>query len=65
MLKELSNNIEIDLTAQLKSSPCVGVSFDESTNRSLKKHLVAVIRHVKPNSVVKTTFLKCVKVPDC
>lgn len=43
----------------------MGVGIDESTNRSLEKHLVAVIRYITPSSEVKTTFLKCVKVPNC
>jgi hypothetical protein len=62
MLRALSNTIESNLTAQLKTSPCVGVGIDESTDRSLEKHLVAVIRYITPSSEIKTTFLKCVKV---
>ena len=32
MLRELSNRIETDLATQLKSSPCVGVGIDGSTD---------------------------------
>jgi hypothetical protein len=52
MLKALSNTIESDLTAQLKTSPCVGVGIDESTDRSLEKHLVAVILYITPSSEI-------------
>lgn len=65
MLKALSNTIESHVAAKLKTSPCVGEGTDESTDRSLEKHLVAVICFLTPSSEVKTTFLKCVKVPNC
>ena len=57
ILRELSNTIEADLTTQLKSSPCVGVGIDESTDRSLEKHLVAVIRYITR----KYTFKACLR----
>lgn len=52
MLRELSDILEKQLMKLLRSSPCVGIGLDESTDRAVEKHLVIVIRLISPTAEV-------------
>ena len=57
LLEAIDTVLVRELKRDLKSSPCVSIGVDESTDRSKEKHVVTVVRYVN-GSGLRTTVLK-------
>ena len=63
LLACLSDVAQKELTADIRSSPFIGLGLDESTDRSMEKHLVLVVRYVARGACC-TAYLQCVKIAN-
>ena len=64
LLACLSDVAQKELTADIRSSPFIGLGLDESTDRSMEKHLVLIVRYVGRGGACCTAYLQCVKIAD-
>ena len=63
LLACLSDVAQKELTADIRSSPFIGLGLDESTDRSMEKHIVLIVRYVARGACC-TAYLQCVKIAD-
>ena len=63
LLACLSDVAQKELPADIRSSPFIGLGMDESTDRSMEKHLVVIVRYVARGTCC-TAYLQCMKIAD-
>ena len=63
LLACLSDVAQKELIADIRSSPFIGLGLDESTDRSMEKHIVLIVRYVARWACC-TAYLQCMKIAD-